>query len=726
MARKADNPATNRRAHWLEQIDKQTKAYSDFVVSGDKVVDQYRIEQATAAQKDKYNILYSTTETVRPSIYAQTPKAEVSPRHRDRKNPLVFQAITLLETSLSYAIADMDFDEVIENCVDDYLLPGWGVAWVRYIPTFKPEVDDAGKPVVDEKGQPRQQVDYEAVGLDYIHWKDAIFGPARVWAEMPWVGKRVYFNKAKATKRFGADKANMLSYTAQDSKGQKESAVQDGKQAIIYEIWDKESGTVYWVSEGYPDDVLDAMADPLKLKDFFPTPRPMRAITNTRKFQPRNFFSQYQAQAEELNRLTYRIRLLTEALQARGVYDASMDALKTLLAANGGNKMIPVENWAQFAQNGGVEKSIAWLPITEIAAVLMQCYDARERVKAEIYEITGFSDIVRGVSKASETLGAQQIKTDWASARLKRMQKEVQRYVRDLIRLMGEIIAEHFSPETLAIYSGFDVADMDEASRAQASILFKSAVNLLKTERDRCANIGIETDSTIMADEAEERKDRMDFMGAIGAFLQQAGPMAMQYPEMRGLLMSLMMFGVRTFRASRPIEQEFEKFQEAFAAAPPMDPNGNKDGAAKPDPAVEQAKIAADQDTAQAEAAHKTAQLEADSQLKKYEIDQRTTMEREKETNRHNEKMSELGLREREVAVKEAELGIKRTEVANEAELAANAQQHEQQVDVQNLNNEDRRMSNEEQNTQVQQANETARTESDIKVAQTPSAETKK
>jgi hypothetical protein len=40
----------------------------------------------------------------------------------------------------------------------------------------------------------------------------------------------------------------------------------------------------------------------------------------------------------------------------------------------------------------------------------MELYKARDIVKKEIYEITGFSDIVRGQSKASETLGAQQIK----------------------------------------------------------------------------------------------------------------------------------------------------------------------------------------------------------------------------------------------------------------------------------------------------------------------------
>ena len=46
-------------------------------------------------------------------------------------------------------------------------------------------------------------------------------------------------------------------------------------------------------------------------------------------------------------------------------------------------------------------------------------YQQREQIKAVIYELTGLSDIARGASKASETLGAQQLKSQWGSIRLK-------------------------------------------------------------------------------------------------------------------------------------------------------------------------------------------------------------------------------------------------------------------------------------------------------------------
>ena len=37
----------------------------------------------------------------------------------------------------------------------------------------------------------------------------------------------------------------------------------------------------------------------------------------------------------------------------------------------------------------------------------------REVIKASIYEVTGISDIMRGQTVASETMGAQQLKSQW-------------------------------------------------------------------------------------------------------------------------------------------------------------------------------------------------------------------------------------------------------------------------------------------------------------------------
>lgn len=659
----------SKAGYWREQIAKQQKVYQDFHTGGERVIDRYRIEKSNAQSdklQDRYNILYSSTETMRPSLYAQTPKVQVTKRHRDRKQPAVQQAVDMLESTVSYAIDEIDFDEVLENVVEDYLLPGLGMAWVRYDPTF----NGAGAEKV---------LASEGIGLDYIAWSDCLFGPCRVFKELPWAAKRVYMTKKRAAKRFGQQVANRLNYIDNNKAGGNDrNPIVEDKQAIIWEIWDKDGREVIWISDGY-DYVLDVKSDPLKLRNFWPFPKPMRAISNTRTFVPRPFYSQYQSQAQELDNITMRIRNLTNALNVRGVFNGSVSQLQNLLNPLGGNKMIPIENWHEFIGQSGVKGAVEWVPIDMIVQVLMELYKAREAAKGEIYEITGFSDITRGLSKASETLGAQQIKQDWAGGRLRIMQKEVQRFCRDIIRIIAEIAAEHFSDETFALYSGFELPPAPPPPpppvegqplalpppdpRQIAVQNFKAALAVLRKERERCASIDVETDSTILPDEEGERKDRLEFLGQIGAFLQQAAPTVQQFPAMAGLLGAMMMFTVRTFRASRPIEQEFERFQDILSTQGPQ--TKPDEGAAKAQAAIQVAtvKVQADAQKQDKDLTFKASEADKERALKVQELQ---LEERKLEAQAASEQV-QLEIKRVELAIKEAELSMKQAQGRQDA-----------------------------------------------------------
>jgi len=690
---KSDEGDSPRRGYWSEQISKANKRWDGFQTDGDAVIDRFVLEGSRGA--DKYNILYSSTETIKPSLYGQTPKVAVKNRQTDTEDSLKVAAAMLLEHIGQYAVDMLDFDYVLQNAVSDYVLPGMGTCWVRYDPKFAPQYDNDNKPVVDKEGNPQEYLTFEGLALDYVHFKDVLFGPARYWHEMPWVGRRVFFTKEAAKKRFGKEKADQLaySYNAQDRKDKKDEAPK--RQAIIYEIWDKENMEVVWYSDDYSDDVLETKPDPLRLTEFFPCPRPMRAVWTTRTFVPKALYSQYKAQAAELDRLTERIRYLTEALKVRGLYDGSQENLANVLDGPG-NKMIPVQDWSSLMGNGGIVGSVQWVPIKDVVQCLTELFKQREICKNEIYEITGFSDIVRGISKASETLGAQQIKADWATGRLKDMQREVQRYCRDVIRLFIEIAAEHFSEQSLLLYSGLHIpppTPQEIQAKQQYPMavqqaqmqgqpppppppptqgemikqMFGAVVKMIRKDKLRCAAVGIETDSTILPDEQKERADRMAFLSSMGAFLQQAGPMALQYPDMRGLLGGIMMFTLRTFSASRPLEKEFEEFQKKMAMQPPMPPPGQEDkkGAAEAQKAKIQSdtqiagqKLQADQQTAaQKLQADQAAAAQADA-TKRYEIDQRVAQDRFKAEQDHEFRMRQLDLEQEKVELERTKLGL--------------------------------------------------------------------
>src|SRR5262249_26450044 len=148
------------------------------------------------------------------------------------------------------------------------------------------------------------------------------------------------------------------------------------------------------------------------------------------------------------NRVTFRINKIVDALKVRGAYSAHLSEVAKVIESDD-NVMTPIENASEIAAMGGLDKAIWMMPIDKLIQVLQGLYLAREKTIDTIYQITGLGDVMRGVSNPHETLGAQKIKSQWGSLRLQRLQREVQRYIRDLIRLKAEILAGHFQAETL-------------------------------------------------------------------------------------------------------------------------------------------------------------------------------------------------------------------------------------------------------------------------------------
>ena len=646
-----DTPAKDKQAsHWGDELERAKKRYRTFWENGDATVDAYRLQKPDGNDvnsKDKYNILYSSTETIRPNLYATTPRPVVSLRSKDTASEATRAAALLLEGCITYLEGEEDFDELMRAAVEDYLLPGLGTAWVRYDATFEKQNVKKG-----DTPPPPVLLD-EMVKIEYVYWQDFLTGIGRTWKETPWVAKRLWLTKAQATERFGAVKAGYLKYAMRESTGREQDNPSETAEA--WEIWNKADKTVYWFGEGCPE-LLGSQKDPLKLKKFFPCPRPMRAISNTRTFVPRAFYSQYKSQAETLNVLTKRIRLLSEALRVVGFYDGSVPRLADALNPAAGNRMIAVDNWAAFAEKGGIIGGVAWLPIDAVVKTLTEVLKAREVCKAEIYEITGFSDVIRGVSKASETLGAQNLKANWAGARVREMQSEVQRFARDLLALSGELVAEHCAPETIAIFSGIQIPSAD-AIKANPALqnklqLFKDACDILRDELRRVSVIEIETDSTLLADTEAERADRTQFLSAAGAFLQQAVPAMEASPELAGVLGAMLMFTVRSFPSARIIEEEFEQLTQAMAKKQPQ-----------PDKNGVQAKNALDQQKLQQDGQIKQAELQQKAQSD--EMDRQ--LEMQKEQNRHGEAMAKLAIEQERLAIERQKLTLERFKAYHEA-----------------------------------------------------------
>jgi hypothetical protein len=652
---------------WSEEIRTASKHFEKWTKQGRNIIRRYRDERdAASAGATKFNILWSNIQVLQPALYAKQPKPQVDRRHLDQ-DPVGKAASLILERALSHALDEYEFDEVMKAVRDDYLLVGRGTAWVRYEPVYGDEQPDpAGG---DATFRP---VSFETAPCDYVGWEDFLHGVAPRWQHVPWVARKVHLTRDELVSRFGDEVGKAVPMKTVNGMD-KDDAAEYGdvfKRALVWEIWDKGTKTAYWICPGHAQ-LLDKRKDPLGLREFFPCPRPLLATTTTDSLVPVPDFHEYQDQARELDELSARIACLTKALKVAGVYDGSVSDVQRLLQEGVENELIPVTNWAAFAGNGGMKGSIQFLPLDEIANTLIQLYSARDKVKQDLYEITGLSDIIRGASMASETATAQRIKGQFASLRLTDRQNEVARFARDVIRLKAEIMSEHFAPETLATASGYE--HMPGADPA----VFQEAVMLLKNDALRGFRIDIETDSTVAVDQQAEQDSRVAFLTAMGGFLREAVPMAQQAPQTAPLMAEMLTFAVRGFKAGRQLEQAFDQFGQMVsdAAKQPQEPP-------QPDPAQEmalqgeqmkmqalQVKTQADMQKAQVDG--QVAALDAQAKQTEHQMKmQEMQMAYEFKVAEHQMKMAELQAKIQQTAITHEQASIQSQQQAEQAEAS--------------------------------------------------------
>jgi hypothetical protein len=584
------NPIAEAK-RWKNELKQAKREDEAWCKRGKKIVKRYRDDRTQSFTSKRYNVLWSNIQTMLPALYGRTPRAQVERRWKD-KDPVARTASVILERALQYEIDNnSDFDHSIKLAVMDRLLPGRGVAWVRFdtktvetIESAPMGKDDAYSDVAEGEveqpsygeqspamygGQPEMNV--ETTPVDYVYWEDFRCTPARTWEEVTWCARRVYMSKEEVVKRFGDEFKDInLTHVPQGlddmlKSGFSKSDAEAMKKAEIWEIWDKTSECVYWVAEG-EDKLLDHKNDPYGLDNFWPLPRPLFATQTTETLVPVPDYVLYQDQADEIDKLTNRISLLIEAVKVVGVYDASQAGIQRMLTEGFDNQLIPVDSWAAFSEKGGVKGTIDFLPLDQTLQALNQCYAAREQAKQVVYDVTGLSDIIRGSSVASETATAQQIKGQYASMRLKRMQMDVAVFASELLRIKAQLMCDLYSPENLIQMSG--IMGTDDAPYAE------QAIQLMKSEPARSFRIEVASDSLVEMDEAQEKQSRTEFLAAFGQAMQNSLPIMQQAPEFAPLFAEGLMFVVRTFKGGRSLENALESTIEKLnAPKPPQGPS---------------------------------------------------------------------------------------------------------------------------------------------------------
>lgn len=533
---------------WDKKIQKAEKFLDPALQHGRRVYERYADKRDGGMGGDsnikRANIFYANVNTLKESLFNSLPRADVSRVHKgDTENDVARVGAIIMQRGLDYEIqcAD-DFKGAVRSAILDRLVPGIGQVWVR----FDVETDEQGAPMAGT----------EQIFIDHVYWEDFIYSPARNWKSVTWVGRKLALTKAEIVARWG-DGALVNAQATKNSQSNLTPNQITDDTFTVYEIWDKKTRKVYWLSIGAtePYEVKD---DPYGLKDFFPCPEPLIANANTTALLPVTDYHISQDQYNQMDVLYARISLIITAIKVAGVYDASTPEIGRMLEGQE-NKLIPVENWAMFMEKGGAGGGIQWYPVEQVALVLRELQAQYEAVKGILFEVSGMADIIRGGSNQYETAAAQQIKAQFASVRMNGYQRDVAEFVTGILNIMGEMMVQLYSTDKLAKIVGMlDPHDYEYVP---------PAIQMLRDDVLAQYNVNIQADSLTQSDWALEKGQRMELIGYVSQYMQTMLPTIQQNPDIAPLLLTMLKFTIAGYRGAAEIEGAIDKELDSMLKA---------------------------------------------------------------------------------------------------------------------------------------------------------------
>jgi hypothetical protein len=605
------NTAEGNYNRWNAELTYAKKQFDEFQKQGEEIALTFRDKRkGETLSKTRLNLFHANVTVLTSTLYGRVPRVDVDRLWSDANDDTARVASEMAQRMLNLDIEESgdSYSVNMRAALSDRLMPGLACARVRYCceheeVDIEPEVDDIGTILVP--GYTETRLKDEWVEDHYVPWKDILWSPARYWAEVRWVAFRTYMDYDEVCERFNEDIAKNLSYTAKSPLDNNKSTDKEvWSKAEIWEIWDKKAKKVYWFCFGF-DKIIDVKDDPLGLEGFWPIPMPMTANITTSEFMPIGDYTIAQDLYREIDKLQERIQSLTAAAKVVGVYDkAAAKDLAQLLKPGTENKMIAVDNWAMFAEKGGLKGTMDFLPLEDVVNAIKILSEEQGKRVEQLYQITGMSDIMRGASDPRASATQDNLKAKFSSVRIQALQDEFARFATDVQKLKFEIIAKHFDPQT--IIKASNVMFTDDAQYAQA------AVELIKNPEVSKWRIQIRSESLAMVDYAQIRQERSEYINALGLFLQSAAPISEKFPQAAPVLLELLKWGLAGFKGSNQIEgvldQAIASIKQAQMQAAGQPP--------PPDPKTQaiQAQAQADQTRIQAQSQSDLQQIQAKAQ----------------------------------------------------------------------------------------------------------------
>ena len=386
-----------RADYWNKEIARARRFEEDWRTRSFDIVRRYRDDEPQRVERNtRMNIFHSNVDTLKSALYFNTPRPKVTRRFKSN-DPAARTTAVVMERALRYQMDRYKFDSEVTKAVEDMLIVGRGILRMRYEPVVvsgevekirvrqQPITGIGGTPqgtlaeiTIDRKfldeqgnevdpsmvksdamgsfieGEPMEFVGEQSIMCEYVNWQDFTLQPSKCWSDVQWVCFRHLMTREALVDYYGQKGERIpLSYSKSDADSY--NTYDDYTQpdmAEVWEVWDKRTGKQIFVATGF-NEVLEEFEDPYNLDAFFPMPEPLYGVSTTDTTLPVQEILIYEDQLTELDIITQRIGVLTEALKRRGVYDASFQELIRLSDADD-NEFIPVDNMAMLQNAGGI------------------------------------------------------------------------------------------------------------------------------------------------------------------------------------------------------------------------------------------------------------------------------------------------------------------------------------------------------------------------------------
>jgi hypothetical protein len=662
--------------------------------------------------KARSNIFFSNVEFFRSAVLPEMPEPVIRERYakqeaEDENQKQFFSTCAdIVERAIEYSVKNLSNKKAVEMFKTDALITGRGVLWC----VFNADTDPMSG-----------QMKNERIELKHLSYNDFRMSPARNWEEVWWVGRRILLDKRGLVQRFGEEIAKNTSFTfptTEDEIWKGDNSVQFEQRAIVWEIWDKKSKKVFFVSPGNPD-ILEENPAPYKLAGFFPTPEPLRLIVDPNTMIPNPEFDIYEKEAMDLSIAAERRSTILKSIKARCfVPTAMVDEVDKLNEATDA-AYVPLKTADSILGEGGIDSVFLYEPIEARANVLEKLKSEMDALTSTIFDITGRSDAMNdagtqpGEGGEAETATRTIMKGKFGSLRLQKKQELFNDYINEVYKICSEFICEMYSVETLMAITSVSLPTVEEKQQDQmqkqqqeqqkqmaeqqaqmqaqqpqdpnaqqqeqpqqpqppaepeVDIKYESYIKkptwdevrgYLKDTRLQAYLLEVETEMNVWEADSQTQQARVSLFDTFIEKIEKIMPITQEHPEFSDVLMSLLGFVLDSFKMPASQRNELDDSMQAVQDALKQAAAAAKQN--PPPPGPEEIAAKAEETKAQAEmtnAQTKQQEAQTEGQIRSQEVQVKS-----------QEIQSKTQIEQMKFQIEEREIARKEQETASKAEI---------------------------------------------------------